>query len=85
VNAGDLAEWQTGFAFAGGMVADCDFDGDVDGADFVVWQRRLGKSASAIAAAQSVPELSGAAMALTCAASLRLFRSRDGAFRSSRA
>jgi hypothetical protein len=86
VNAADLMDWQADFGAAGGnMAADCDFDGDVDGADFVVWQRRLGKSASAIAAPQSVPELSGAAIALTCAASLRSFRSRNGAFRSSRA
>lgn len=42
VDAADLAQWQTNFET--GALADADFDGDSDGADFLKWQRGLGNT-----------------------------------------
>jgi phospholipase/lecithinase/hemolysin len=45
VNAADLAAWRQGFAAAGAArptAGDADNDRDVDGADFLTWQRNLG-------------------------------------------
>ena len=53
VNAADLARWRSSFGVNG--QADADADGDSDGADFLVWQRKLGSTSSTVAAA-AVPE-----------------------------
>ena len=42
VDAADLAIWQTGYGTASGatrLMGDANGDGDVDGRDFLVWQR----------------------------------------------
>jgi len=60
-DGGDLANWTSGFgmaASAGRVNGDADGDADVDGADFLLWQRQLGGGA-ATAAAASVPEPRG--------------------------
>jgi hypothetical protein len=47
VNGLDLAAWRGGFGAAVGALAaqgDADLDGDVDGADFLQWQRTVGLS-----------------------------------------
>lgn len=58
VNAADLAKWKLGFGkTTGAEPADGDADGDfdVDGNDFLAWQRQLGSSA-VTPAASPVPE-----------------------------
>jgi hypothetical protein len=62
VAAADLANWKAGFGRLTGaepVNGDADEDNDVDGHDFLVWQRRLGSSQSAPAAGV-VPEPSAA-------------------------
>ncbi|MCG8450092.1 MAG: matrixin family metalloprotease [Pirellulales bacterium] len=60
VDADDLADWRSGFGKTGNAThADGDANGDrnVDGSDFLTWQRQYGATAaSAAAAAVSVPE-----------------------------
>jgi phospholipase/lecithinase/hemolysin len=68
VNAVDLMAWKTGFG-AGGDVTrahgDADGDQDVDGEDFLIWQRQLGSdSLRAIALVASVPEPRSARLAI---------------------
>jgi hypothetical protein len=62
VDAADLAIWKPGFGASSGALnseGDADFDADIDGQDFLIWQRTL-KSTTVIAAsspAQStIPE-----------------------------
>lgn len=58
IDATDLSAWRAGFGTetgAGHTLGDADFDGDVDGGDFLLWQRQLSVTASA-AVASSVPE-----------------------------
>ena len=59
VDATDLAaHWEVGFGTSSGALrsnGDADSDGDVDGADFLIWQRQLGTS-PALAATAAVPE-----------------------------
>jgi hypothetical protein len=59
VGGADLSVWR--FSFASANFADADGDGDSDGADFLQWQRDLGKEASipqlqSAAAGNAVPE-----------------------------
>nr|MBA3482954.1 hypothetical protein [Pirellulales bacterium] len=73
VNAGDLASWSANFGIGASAVksqGDADLDGDVDGADFMLWQRQLGTT-SLVAAAASVPEPAGVWLAI-CAGSAAL-------------
>ena len=45
INAVDLATWSSNYSIVFGAThaqGDADLDGDVDGADFLVWQRQLG-------------------------------------------
>jgi len=61
VNAGDLAIWKTNFATATGAtlsMGDADGDQDVDGADFLIWQRNVGGTA----AVSAVPEPAASAL-----------------------
>ena len=59
VNSFDLANWKAGFGTSVGAThaqGDANADGDVDGDDFLVWQRQLGTSAVASASTAGVPE-----------------------------
>ena len=70
VNGADLTSWRTGFgAGATHAAGDADYDQDVDGADFLIWQRQLG---SAGGGPSNVPEPS--ALWLACLVSLALKR-----------
>jgi hypothetical protein len=49
VDADDLVNWSAGFGMTGNAVlsdGDADFDLDVDGIDFLTWQRQLGNTTS---------------------------------------
>jgi hypothetical protein len=59
VNAGDLVAWRDGFRT--NDAGDADGDGDTDGNDFLVWQRRLGQ-AGQVAAGSMIPEPASAAL-----------------------
>jgi fibronectin-binding autotransporter adhesin len=66
VNSLDLDVWKA--AFGVNATGDADFDGDSDGADFMIWQLNLGQTNPAVAATGAVPEpgactLAGAAWA----------------------
>jgi hypothetical protein len=66
VNADDLSLWKTGFGMSTGAVrinGDADADADVDGADFLLWQRQYTGAASA-QAVTAVPEPCVLAMAI---------------------
>jgi probable HAF family extracellular repeat protein len=59
VNEVDLALWKTGFGASGDATlidGDADGDQDVDGADFLTWQRHLGAARNSGATAAHVPE-----------------------------
>jgi len=59
VGAQDLSRWQDNFGTLTGTThsqGDADGDADIDGADFLTWQRQLGSSIPAISAATGVPE-----------------------------
>jgi hypothetical protein len=65
VDSLDLAAWKAGFGTATGAThakGDADSDMDVDGADFLVWQRELGLAGSGVAA---IPEPEAAVLLLT--------------------
>ena len=52
-----LADWRAGYGVGTTEIqGDADGDGDVDGGDFLVWQRHLTKYSFATAASQPVPE-----------------------------
>jgi hypothetical protein len=68
IDASDLLLWRDEFDPQG--VADADFDGDSDGADFLAWQRGLG-SVPAVAAMAGVPEPGTFLLVLMASASLR--------------
>jgi hypothetical protein len=73
VNGADLQKWKLDFGMGAG--SDADGDGDTDGADFLVWQRNLGQSAAAVAAAApfvAVPEPGAMVCALIGAACLAM-------------
>ena len=58
VDADDLASWKTGFGTTGNATCtqgDADCDHDVDGADFLAWQRRFGVLTPVVTANASVP------------------------------
>lgn len=68
VDAADLAAWKNGFDDelpATHMQGDADGDFDVDGNDFLVWQRDLGRPDAALAASATVPEPSAALLLIT--------------------
>ncbi|MBA3483817.1 MAG: hypothetical protein H0T51_18590 [Pirellulales bacterium] len=63
----DLAAWTAGFGSSGQIDnthGDADLDGDIDGGDFLAWQRQLGGVHSA---ATAVPEPATAWLAITVA------------------
>jgi phospholipase/lecithinase/hemolysin len=68
VNAADLAAWRIGFGARGDVTraqGDADGDQDVDGEDFLTWQRQLGnRGMQSVAFVTSVPEPGTAGLAL---------------------
>jgi len=71
VDAQDLAVWSSLFGESGaGLDADGDEDDDVDGGDFLFWQRASSWPASGAEVAMSAPEGSASAMALVAAVAL---------------
>ncbi|HYO23373.1 MAG TPA: PEP-CTERM sorting domain-containing protein [Lacipirellulaceae bacterium] len=69
VSADDLINWTWGHGRTGDAThahGDADKDLDVDGNDFVLWQRQLGRTQGAAAAAASIPEPGAAALVGTC-------------------
>jgi hypothetical protein len=75
VDAADLARWSGGFGVATGALlsqGDADRDRDVDGADFLVWQRQAGAGAPVTVASASVPEPPAVALLILATASLRV-------------
>jgi hypothetical protein len=66
VDAADLADkWKPGYGMTGQTNddnGDADADGDVDGADFLIWQRQLGAVSAGVVAAAAVPEPAAASL-----------------------
>ena len=63
VDSADLNAWKVGFGTSGNAArieGDADGDRDVDGEDFLIWQRQL--DAGARSAVTSAPEPAGAVM-----------------------
>ncbi|WP_428303707.1 glycoside hydrolase family 76 protein [Lacipirellula sp.] len=59
VDADDLARWKGGFGLTGSALlsqGDADRDRDVDGADFLIWQRHFGEQTLVSTAFTTVPE-----------------------------
>jgi len=58
VDGADLGFWSAGFGINDALLVDGDFDldTDVDGADFLKWQRQFGSGVPALSAAAAVPE-----------------------------
>lgn len=86
VDSVDLAFWSAGYGTVDdALLVDGDFnlDGDVDGADFLLWQRQFGTGVPPLSTATSVPEPSSLKILalLTAAGGYfrgRLFRLRSG-------
>jgi len=75
VNEGDLLNWQSEYGLDNGpFTADADYDGDVDGRDYLIWQRQFGTSLAPLSTIASVPEPSAAV--LTCCLGFALILSR---------
>ncbi len=74
VNGTDLAQWKTSFA-ANNANADADFDGDSDGADFLLWQQQVGAT-PAFAAASAAPEPGSLLLVLAAAPLAAMARRR---------
>jgi hypothetical protein len=73
VRIDDLMALREGFGIESGATnsqGDADLDGDVDGADFLVWQRNLDAAAPVASANSAVPEPASAALALLAAVAL---------------
>ncbi|MCC6492732.1 MAG: PEP-CTERM sorting domain-containing protein [Pirellulales bacterium] len=67
VDGDDLGLWISGFGLTGqtdDANGDADLNGDVEGADFLIWQRQFGATAMAAASISAVPEPSTLALAL---------------------
>jgi hypothetical protein len=59
VNGADLPNWRTGYGTSPGathMQGDADGDGDVDGRDFLIWQRQFGSAIPLVSNIAAVPE-----------------------------
>ena len=89
IDAGDLATWNSNFPIASGAThdqGDADLDGDVDGADHLVWQRQFGLTVTGQISITpfSVPEPTTAALAgmmfvLVCRERIRAYGHRPTA------
>lgn len=83
VDVEDLATWHEEFGqLASDRSADADLDGDVDGRDFLIWQRLLSPPASALDSARLVPEPSTYALLMIVLGS-RLLRNVSSCLTSS--
>jgi hypothetical protein len=77
VDASDLSRWAAGFGNATSAAfwqGDADHDRDVDGADFLLWQRQLGRTNSNAAVA-TVPEPT--VLPMVFCGSLMIYRRRQ--------
>jgi hypothetical protein len=77
VDQNDLDIWALGFdrdTLATNSEGDADFDGDVDGSDFLLWQRRLGASQ----VTEAVPELRSLSSLAAAISISFLLRRRNG-------
>jgi hypothetical protein len=86
VNDDDLVSWESGFGpgdHATRAQGDSDRDEDVDGADFLAWQRSLGSGQVGGASSAVVPEPSLATLFLTGYGAARVF-TRAAKFAASR-
>jgi hypothetical protein len=72
VNAADLAVWRG--AYGVNANGDADGDGDTDGRDFLLWQNNYGSGA--LAALETIPEPTSAALALVAAGTIMGRRNR---------
>ncbi len=80
VGAADLTNWKAGFgvrATATHVQGDADADLDVDGADFLAWQRQLGSPAPDISANAPIPEPATLTLIVLAAVGWRLRRRRS--------
>ena len=76
VDADDLAAWTAGYGIGGVWEqGDANGSGEIDGADFLSWQRNF-TGAPAVGASSSVPEPSSVALVLLACASLAAVRRR---------
>jgi hypothetical protein len=79
-DSGDLQIWDTQYGLPSGATleqGDAQGDLDVDGADFLSWQRENGLGVSSLAASNAVPEPGSVAVVATVGA-LLLLRRRSG-------
>jgi len=79
VDGADLGFWEAGYGTVGdALLTDGDFDadGDVDGADFLKWQRQLGTGVPPLQAATIVPEPSSLSSLAWLAVASGYFRRR---------
>lgn len=81
VDAPDLSRWIAGYGTSGGATrktGDADHDGDVDGNDFLTWQRQLGQSSILLPTQTkltlAVPEPSSSIGLFTIIMAIPLFR-----------
>ena len=77
VNGADLTRWRDNFGTGlTHMHGNADGDGDIDGRDFLIWQRHLGNPASNEAASALVPEPATALLLPAMSAGVAFHRRR---------
>jgi hypothetical protein len=78
VDSQDLARWKTGYGAVNAThgQGDANGDGNVNGADFTIWQRQLGRSAavSAMPTVTATPEPAALALASLAALGIAIMR-----------
>jgi hypothetical protein len=74
VNAPDLAIWKA--AYKTTTAGNADGDGDTDGNDFLIWQRRLGHAGAIASTSTAIPEPSGSIMTWLAVATIVSHRRR---------
>jgi hypothetical protein len=74
VNAADLANWRNGFGTSSGAThfqGDADLDYDVDGADFLAWQRQFSPNPAIVPTNTAIPEPATSALVVVAAVGFR--------------